>query len=160
MHRLVGAKQPVHSFLGGKGLGNPTRNECMGWFAQYAPVGQEFQPKTRLLEVSVGTADRMEIAKITNAPTWSSPEAKFLGRGLEVAQETWAPENSPSKKCCHVIFSFIFEVLHRGSLDCGVNTNWWRTHFVASYCFAPLVKKFLTNALPRCSPNWPFVSHA
>ena len=26
----AGAKQPIHSFLGGKGLRHPIRNECMG----------------------------------------------------------------------------------------------------------------------------------
>ena len=31
---MAGANQPINSFLGGKGLRHPTRNEWMGWFAQ------------------------------------------------------------------------------------------------------------------------------
>ena len=32
--KTVGTKQHVHSFLGGKGFRHPTKDECMGWFAQ------------------------------------------------------------------------------------------------------------------------------
>ena len=37
----VGAKQPIHSFLGGKGLGTQKRNEYMGWFVQIIRDGSQ-----------------------------------------------------------------------------------------------------------------------
>ena len=47
-------------------------------------------------------------------------EVKFLVQGFEVAQETWRPENSPSKKCRHVgipvIFSSMYNVRTKGLL--------------------------------------------
>ena len=36
---LDGVKQPIHSFLGGKGFRHPTRFECMEWSAQIMCVG-------------------------------------------------------------------------------------------------------------------------
>ena len=55
----------------------------------------------------------------------SSLHAKFLVQGFEVAIEIWPPENSPSKKCCHVgnhfIFASMYKVLHQRILGCSVN---------------------------------------
>ena len=31
---MAGVNSPIHWFLGCKGFRHPTRNECMGWFAQ------------------------------------------------------------------------------------------------------------------------------
>ena len=39
-------------------------------------------------------------------------------------------------KYCHVIFSFMLEVLHWRSLGCSVNLGQWRTHYVANHIAA------------------------
>ena len=107
-----------------------------GWLRlrwRSAPVGQEFQLKTKLFEAMVGMADM-----ISNS-SWGSSEAKFLFWVFEVVQESWPLENSLSKKCIlvdnYVIFLFMFEILHQSSLGRSVNPSWGRNHFVTN-CIA------------------------
>ena len=73
-----------------------------------------------LFEATTGVANKMEKTHKQNTSIWSSPEVKFLVQGFEVAQETWRPENSPSKKCRHVgipvIFSSMYNVRTKGLL--------------------------------------------
>ena len=58
--------------------------------------------------------DKME-KEFRNCTKLKFLEAKFIVCGFEIAKETWHPENSPSKKRCHVdnhvIFSSIPQVL-------------------------------------------------
>ena len=51
-HQQAGARQPVHLFLGGKGLRHPTRNECMGWFAQISTNSSRYPFVAYLLAVA------------------------------------------------------------------------------------------------------------
>ena len=53
-----------------------------------APVGQVFQPNTRVFEATIGMMDKMDKKNNNskNACSWSSPEVKFLVREFEVAQ--------------------------------------------------------------------------
>jgi hypothetical protein len=53
-----------------------------------APVGQEFQPKKRLFEATVGMADKREKQHFKNASSWSSLESKYPAQGYAVAQAT------------------------------------------------------------------------
>ena len=77
-------------------------------------------PRRSYLRRRLVLADKMEKRK-KKTSSWSSWRFKFRVWGLEVAQETF------NKKCCHVgnhvIFSFMLEILHRGSLGCSVNPN-------------------------------------
>ena len=66
------------------------------WRRPVASFGQDFQPKTRLLEATVGMADKMgkqyfeEKIKIKiKISRWSSLEVAFLVRGFQDAQETY-----------------------------------------------------------------------
>ena len=87
----------------------------------------------------VGVMDKMDGSKEKEekAMSWSSQEVKFLVREFDIAQETWPPQNSPSRECCHVgilvISSSLPEILVRRSLDDNENPSQWRTHFVADH---------------------------
>jgi hypothetical protein len=69
--------------------------------------------------------------------SWSSPEAKFLVQGFEVAQGAWAPLNSLSKECrhvgSHVIFSSMYKVLYSRTLGRSVNHHWTRVSLSANH---------------------------
>jgi hypothetical protein len=119
-----------------------------------ARVGQEFQPKARLFEATVGMADKIVKTLKSRIKNQTRPQVGALHRpslrskGLRFAQETRPPKNSPRIPCRHVgnhvIFSSMLESFHRRSLSHNLNPDWWNNSFYnQSYNSIPV--KLLTN---------------
>ena len=102
------------------------------------PLVKNFSPSHGYLRRGMVCQRRWEDNKRFHS-SWSSPQVKFLVWGFEVAQETWAPENSPPKKCRHVGNHVIFHPCTKFStkktLDCSVNHHHTRVSLSANQTF-------------------------
>ena len=107
----------------------------------------------KVVEATVGMAEKMKKLPKYNTSSWSTMEAKFMAWGFEVAQETWPLENLHSRKRCHVgshvIFSFMLEVLQRINLGHSVTPHHKEPICNKPDCSIPIscIGPFLNNAL-------------